>query len=46
MEDLPIEPDSLDLLWSEGAIYNMGVAEGVRAWRHCSSVEGSSRSPT
>ncbi len=33
MEDLPIEPDSLDLLWSEGAIYNMGFAEGVRAWR-------------
>ena len=33
MEDLPIAADSLDLLWSEGAIYNMGFAEGVRAWR-------------
>jgi SAM-dependent methyltransferase len=33
MEELPIEPGSLDLLWSEGAIYNMGFAEGVCAWR-------------
>jgi SAM-dependent methyltransferase len=33
MEDLPLEPRSVDLLWSEGAIYNMGFTEGVRAWR-------------
>ena len=29
----PIAPGSLDLLWSEGAIYHMGFSHGVRAWR-------------
>jgi len=33
MEELPFESGSLDAIWSEGAIYNMGFAEGVRAWR-------------
>lgn len=33
MEDLPFEPGSLDLIWSEGAIYNMGFAAGLEAWR-------------
>ena len=28
----PITPASLDLIWSEGAIYNMGFASGVRTW--------------
>lgn len=32
MESLPLEDESLDLLWSEGAIYNMGFANGVDAW--------------
>lgn len=27
------EPGSLDLLWSEGAIYIIGFAEGLRLWR-------------
>ncbi len=26
-------PGSYDLLWSEGAIYNLGWAEGLRRWR-------------
>lgn len=26
-------PGSIDLLWSEGAIYNLGWAEGLRRWR-------------
>jgi ubiquinone/menaquinone biosynthesis C-methylase UbiE len=32
MDNLPFEEESLDLIWSEGAIYNMGFARGVRAW--------------
>ncbi|MFD1509242.1 class I SAM-dependent methyltransferase [Lacimonas salitolerans] len=34
MEALPFDPQSLDAIWSEGAIYSMGFAEGVQAWRH------------
>jgi SAM-dependent methyltransferase len=33
MESLPFEDESLDLIWSEGAIYNMGFSRGVDAWR-------------
>ena len=33
MEALPFEASSYDAIWSEGAVYNMGFAEGVRAWR-------------
>jgi ubiquinone/menaquinone biosynthesis C-methylase UbiE len=33
MESLPFDEGALDLLWSEGAIYNMGFEAGVRAWR-------------
>lgn len=33
MEALPFEPDSLDLIWSEGAIYNIGFERGIREWR-------------
>ncbi|MEM6742418.1 MAG: class I SAM-dependent methyltransferase [Pseudomonadota bacterium] len=29
----PLEPASLDLIWCEGAIYNVGVAEALTAWR-------------
>lgn len=32
MEDLPFEEESLDLIWSEGAIYNMGFQKGLQAW--------------
>jgi SAM-dependent methyltransferase len=32
MEALPFEEASLDAIWSEGAIYNMGFARGVREW--------------
>ena len=35
MEELPFEDRSLDAIWSEGAIYNMGFEKGVRSWsRH------------
>lgn len=33
METLPLAADSCDLIWSEGAIYNMGFRRGVEAWR-------------
>ncbi|MGJ3262776.1 MAG: class I SAM-dependent methyltransferase [Salinarimonas sp.] len=33
MEALPFAPGELDAIWSEGAIYNMGFAAGVEAWR-------------
>lgn len=32
MESLPFGEESLDLIWSEGAIYNMGFSRGVEAW--------------
>lgn len=33
MEDLPFEEQQFDVIWSEGAVYNMGFEAGVRAWR-------------
>jgi len=33
MADPPLAPRSVDLIWSEGAIYNIGFERGVRAWR-------------
>lgn len=32
MTDLPFEEAQFDLIWSEGAIYNMGFQAGVKAW--------------
>jgi SAM-dependent methyltransferase len=33
MDALPFGDDSLDAIWSEGAIYRMGFADGVASWR-------------
>lgn len=33
MGSLGFAPGSLDLIWSEGAIYNMGFDAGIAAWR-------------
>ena len=33
MEELPFEKQSLDAIWSEGAIYNIGFEAGVRQWK-------------
>ena len=33
MDALPFDERSLDMIWSEGAIYNIGFERGVRAWR-------------
>lgn len=33
MESLPFEEKELDLIWSEGAIYNIGFKRGLEEWR-------------
>lgn len=33
MESLPFREEELDLIWSEGAIYNIGFERGLREWR-------------
>jgi len=33
MDNLPFEKESLDLIWSEGAIYNIGFERGLNEWR-------------
>jgi ubiquinone/menaquinone biosynthesis C-methylase UbiE len=33
MQQLELDDGAFDLLWSEGAIYLMGFADGLRAWR-------------
>jgi SAM-dependent methyltransferase len=33
MENLPFINEELDLIWSEGAIYNIGFERGLREWR-------------
>ncbi|MBN2632554.1 MAG: methyltransferase domain-containing protein [Bacteroidales bacterium] len=33
MEKLPFEKEELDLIWSEGAIYNIGYERGLNEWR-------------
>ncbi|MBN2685153.1 MAG: methyltransferase domain-containing protein [Pontiellaceae bacterium] len=33
MDNLPFADEGLDLIWSEGAIYNMGFEKGIAEWR-------------
>ncbi len=33
MDELDIEPESLDVIWSEGAIYNIGFENGLTLWQ-------------
>lgn len=33
MDSLPFAEGELDVIWSEGAIYNIGFAKGIAAWR-------------
>ena len=33
MDTLPFEAESMDLIWSEGAIYNLGFRAGLAAWK-------------
>ena len=34
MDSMPFSAGEFDLIWSEGAVYNMGFERGVRAWKH------------
>lgn len=34
MDALPFEEEELDLIWSEGAIYNIGFERGITEWRN------------
>lgn len=34
MDDLPFRQEELDLIWSEGAIYNIGFERGLKEWRN------------
>lgn len=33
MDNLPFEKESFDLIWSEGAIYNIGFEQGLNEWK-------------
>ncbi|HOV10425.1 MAG TPA: methyltransferase domain-containing protein, partial [Bacteroidales bacterium] len=33
MENLPFQEEEFDLIWSEGAIYNIGFERGLNLWR-------------
>jgi len=33
MDNLPFQAEELDLIWSEGAIYNIGFNKGLNEWR-------------
>jgi SAM-dependent methyltransferase len=33
MDKLPFKNEELDLIWSEGAIYNIGFERGINEWR-------------
>ncbi|PWW82387.1 SAM-dependent methyltransferase [Prosthecochloris marina] len=33
MDNLPFQDEELDLIWSEGAIYNIGFERGLHEWR-------------
>lgn len=33
MKNLPFQEEELDLIWSEGAIYNIGFKQGLSQWR-------------
>ena len=32
MDNLPFQDEELDLIWSEGAIYNIGFERGMNEW--------------
>jgi ubiquinone/menaquinone biosynthesis C-methylase UbiE len=40
MENLPFQDEELDLIWSEGAIYNIGFERGLREWHRFLKVGG------
>ncbi len=40
MDKLPFEKEEFDVIWSEGAIYNMGFKEGIKYWKRFLKSKG------
>lgn len=40
MSDLPFSKHAFDLIWSEGAVYNMGFEQGIRYWNQFIKPDG------
>jgi ubiquinone/menaquinone biosynthesis C-methylase UbiE len=40
MDDLPFKKNEFDLIWSEGAIYNIGFETGLKKWKNYLKVGG------
>ena len=40
MEDLPFKSEEFDIVWSEGAIYNVGFENGIKKWKDYLKVGG------
>lgn len=40
MEDLPFKNQELDIIWSEGAIYNIGFENGIKQWKDYLKIGG------
>jgi SAM-dependent methyltransferase len=40
MDDLPFNNEELDIIWSEGAIYNIGFENGIKKWKDYLKVGG------
>lgn len=40
MDNLPFRDEEFDLIWSEGAIYNIGFERGLKEWRRFLKVGG------
>lgn len=40
MDKLPFKNEELDLIWSEGAIYNIGFERGLREWQKFLKTDG------
>jgi len=40
MDNLPFASEELDVIWSEGAIYNIGFEKGVADWRRYLKADG------
>lgn len=40
MENLPFDKEYFDIIWSEGAIYNIGFEAGIRKWKEYLKPDG------
>ncbi|MCD4832170.1 MAG: class I SAM-dependent methyltransferase [Bacteroidales bacterium] len=40
MDDLPFNNENFDIIWSEGAIYNVGFENGIKKWKDYLKVGG------